>query len=73
MKFNIRIFYAYKLVKSKFELFTQARQNYCKIIIAISGLKDFAIRLDLIFTRIMCLVMQIIQIFSLQDDFKITC
>lgn len=60
MKFKIRIFLCilYKLIKSKFELFTQAteaRQNDCKIIIAISGLKDFAIRLNLIFTRIMCL------------------
>ena len=45
-----------KYIKSKFELFTQARQNYCKILVAISGLKDFAIRLKLIFTGILCLV-----------------
>ena len=61
----------YKLIKSKFELFTQARQNYCKIIVAISGLKDFAIRLNL--PELCVLLMQIIQIFTLQDDFKITC
>ena len=58
LTYNARseLFYAYKLIKSKFDLFTQERQNDCKIMIAISGLKDFAIALKLIFTRILCLV-----------------